>query len=460
MSDKNQFDASISSPKHWIAVAVILACGMVGGALILRTPGSAALAPAAPASGHADADSHKDGEHHGEAGEKHDDHKEADNHADGEHHDEKVEKSDKSASATAKPVVDEHGHEEEEGLIKLSEAQSQTVGVTLATVGAASIRKEVVLPGEIRFDEDRTAHVVPRVAGVVASVHARLGEKVAKGQLLAVIHSAAVSDQRSELQTAQKRLALAKNTYQREEQLWKEKISAEQDYLQARQALQEAEISVANASQKLSAIGVGGGGGGGSGGSNRYELRAPVSGVVVEKHLTVGESVTESTASFTVSDLSSVWAEMNVSAPQLPFVRVGSPVSVRATAFDSSAEGKVAYVGALIGEQTRTAPARVALANPQGVWRPGLFVDVKVLADESQVPIAVDAKAIQRPDGKESVVFIPVSGGYKAQVIQLGRSDGKSTEVISGLKAGQDYVKDGSFMLKAELGKASAEHTH
>ena len=328
------------------------------------------------------------------------------------------------------------------------------MGVTLAKSGAAAIRKEIVVPGEIKFDEDRTAHVVPRVAGVVASVHARLGEQVAKGQLLAVIQSATVSDQRSELQTAQKRLALAKNTYQREKQLWEEKISAEQDYLQARQALQEAEIAVTNASQKLSAIGAG------AGGSNRYELRAPLAGVVVEKHLTVGESVTESSPSFTVSDMSSVWAEMNVSAPQLPYVRVGSPVSVRATAFDSTAEGKIAYVGALIGEQSRTAPARVALANPQGVWRPGLFVDVKVMTEESQVPVAVDAKAIQRPDGKESVVFVPAEGGYKAQVVQLGRSDGKTTEVTSGLKPGQDYVKDGSFMLKAELGKASAEHTH
>ncbi|QIL73198.1 efflux RND transporter periplasmic adaptor subunit [Diaphorobacter sp. HDW4B] len=447
MSEKSKFDSSLTASKHWIAVAVILACGMVAGALILRTSGSSGASAPAAASGHADADSHKDGEHHDEPAAKRDKHKEADNHANGEHHDERAE------SVARKHEGDEQGHEEER-LVKLSAAQSQKVGVVLAKAGSASIRKEVILPGEIRFDEDRTAHVVPRVAGVVASVHARLGEQVAKGQLLAVIQSATVSDQRSELQTAQKRLALAKNTYQREKQLWEEKISAEQDYLQARQALQEAEISVTNVLQKLSAIGAG------AGGTSRYELRAPLAGVVVEKHLTVDESVTESTASFTVSDLSSVWAEMNVAAPQLPYVRVGSPVTVRATAFDSSAEGKVAYVGALIGEQTRTAPARVALANPQGVWRPGLFVDVKVLADESQVPIAVDAKAIQRPDGKESVVFVPVDGGYKAQVVQLGRFDGRTTEVTSGLKAGQDYVKDGSFMLKAELGKASAEHTH
>ncbi|QIL80695.1 efflux RND transporter periplasmic adaptor subunit [Diaphorobacter sp. HDW4A] len=446
MSEKTPFDSSLTTPKHWIAVAVILACGMVGGALILRTSGT----PAASAtSSHADADAHKDGEHHDEAPA---DHKEADAHGDHEHHDDKADKP----AAVTKAKSDEHAEdqEEEEGVIKLSAAQSGTIGITLGKAGAAAIRKELILPGEIRFDEDRTAHVVPRVAGVVASVHARLGEQVHKGQLLAVIQSATVSDQRSELQTAQKRLALARTTFQREKQLWEEKISAEQDYLQARQAMQEAEIAVANASQKLSAIGAG------TGGSSGYELRAPISGTVVEKHLTVGESVAENTASFTVSDLGSVWAEMNVAAPQLPFVRVGSPVTVRATAFDSSAEGKVAYVGALIGEQSRAAPARVALTNPKGVWRPGLFVDVSVLAEESQVPVAVDTSAIQRPDGKESVVFVPADGGYKAQHVQLGRSDGKTTEVTSGLKAGQEYVRNGSFMLKAELGKASAEHTH
>lgn len=427
MPEKNNFDTSLSSPRHWIAVAAILACGMVGGALILRTP--AATAPA----GHTDAASHGDGEHHGERQAK--EHPESEGHGDAEH----------------------HGHEEKEeaGVVPLKESQSKAIGISLTQAQPAAIRKEIVLPGEIRFDEDRTAHVVPRVAGSVASVHAQLGQRVAKGQLLAVIHSAAVSDQRSELQTAQKRLALARTIHAREKQLWEEKISAEQDYLQARQALQEAEIAAANAAQKLASMDAA------SGAGNRYELRAPLAGIVVAKHLTVGESVTESTAAFTVSDLSAVWAEMNVAAPQLPYVRAGAPVTVRATAFDSSAEGRVAYVGTLIGEQTRTAPARVALANPQGVWRPGLFVDVAVVAEEKEVPVAVETQAIQRgSDGKDNVVFVPVEGGYKAQPVQLGRADGRHTEITQGLQAGQRYVKEGGFLLKAELGKASAEHTH
>lgn len=460
MSEKTKFDASLSSSRQWIAVAAILATGMVGGALILR-PAAKPTQAQTQESGHAESHAHGDGEHHGESPAPEKAHQDANQHQDGEHHEEDAKKATPAASRKAEPKAEEagHGEKEEEGHVKLSPVQAKAAGIVVAQADAASIRKEMVLSGEIRFDEDRTAHVVPRVPGVVASVHAQLGERVAKGQLLAVVQSAAVSDQRSELQTAQKRLSLARTTYDREKKLWEERISAEQDYQQARASLQEAEIAVANASQKLSSIGAGAGGSG-AGGFSRYELRAPLAGVVVEKHLTVGESVAENTASFTISDMSSVWAEMNVSAPQLPFVRVGSPVTVRATAFDSSAEGRVAYVGALIGEQTRTAPARIALANPQGVWRPGLFVDVKVLAEESQVPVAVDAKAIQQPDGKESVVFVPTDDGYKAQVVQMGRSDGRLVEIKSGLKAGQAYVRDGSFMLKAEMGKASAEHAH
>ncbi len=96
----------------------------------------------------------------------------------------------------------------------------------------------VTFPGEIRFDEDRTAHVVPRVSGVVEAVKVDLGQSVKKGQVLAVIASQQISDQRSELNAAQRRQELARLTLQREKKLWEDRISAEQDYLQARQDFQ------------------------------------------------------------------------------------------------------------------------------------------------------------------------------------------------------------------------------
>ena len=347
--------------------------------------------------------------------------------------------------------------DEEEGLLKLDAERARAVGVSLAEASPALIAGTLQLPGEIRFNEDRTAHVVPRVAGVAESVAANLGQLVKKGQLLATLTSPAISEQRSELMAAQKRLALARTTYQREKQLWQEKISAEQDYLQAQQALREAEIASANAQQKLAAIGAGSGT---AGALNRFELRAPFDGVVVEKHLAVGEAVQDSTAVFTISDLRSVWAEMKVAASDLPFVRVGEKATVHATAFESRATGVVAYVGALIGQETRTAPARITLDNPDGIWRPGLFVNVELTAAGQQAAVAVANAAIQKIDGDKPVVFVPVAGGFKAQAVKLGKADGQSTEVLQGLSTGQRYVKDGAFVLKSELGKATAEHVH
>ncbi|GKT22320.1 efflux RND transporter periplasmic adaptor subunit [Acidovorax sp. SUPP3334] len=344
---------------------------------------------------------------------------------------------------------------QEEGKIPLNEAQASAAGIAIDTAAPARIRAALQLPGEIKFNEDRTAHVVPRLAGVVESVSAQLGQQVRKGQVLAVLSSPALSEQRSELQTAQRRAELAKTTYEREKKLWEEKISPEQDYLQAQQALREAQIAVANAQQKLSAIGATAS----STALGRYELRAPFDAMVVEKHLSLGESVKEDANVFTLSDLSTVWVEISVAAQHLPLVRMGERVTVRSTAFDEKAQGEVSYVGALIGTQTRMATARVAVPNPQKVWRPGLFVEVELVSSETSAPVTVLADAVQTVDEK-TVVFVKIDGGFIPQVVQLGRMDGQRVEVVKGLAAGTAYAATGSFVVKSQQGKSSATHTH
>lgn len=361
-----------------------------------------------------------------------------------------------SAKKEAKQSAPVSQAAEEIDSVKLTAEQIKTSGIRVQAADAALIRSAMTLPGEIRFNEDRTAHIVPRVSGVVLQVMADLGQQVKKGQVLATLASTAVSEQRSELSAAQKRLKLAQLTYEREKMLWREKISAEQDYLQAQQALQESDIAVRNAAQKLLAIGADGGSGKEL---NRYEIRAPFDGMVVEKHISLGESLKEDAPIFTLSDLSTVWAEIAVPAGNLQHIRVGENVVVKADAFASSASGKVAYVGSLLGAQTRTATARVTLTNPQGVWRPGLFVTIEVLTAESEVPVAVTNNAIHRLENRD-VVFVRTADGFRAQPVKIGRSDGNRTEILQGLQAGQEYAADGSFIVRSELGKASAEHAH
>ncbi|WP_354677274.1 efflux RND transporter periplasmic adaptor subunit [Cupriavidus plantarum] len=343
----------------------------------------------------------------------------------------------------------------EEGKIELTADQLKQSGVVLQSAGPAKVQAGVQFPGEIRFNEDKTAHVVPRLAGVVESVPANIGQQVKQGQVLAVIASTMLSDQRSELLAAQKRMDLARLTFEREKTLWEQKISAQQDFLAAQNTLQEARISVQNAQQKLTAIGASAG----AGALNRYELRAPFDGMIVEKHISLGEAVADNANVFTLSDLSTVWAEFVVAAKDLEKVRIGEKVTIVSAASDSKAEGTVSYVGSLLGEQTRTAKARVTLKNPQMAWRPGLFVTVSVFGEEVEVPVAVQADAIQDMDG-ESVVFVAVQGGFIAQPVKVGRSNGKTVEILEGLKPGARYAAANSFVLKAEVGKSSAEHAH
>ncbi|MEE4814670.1 efflux RND transporter periplasmic adaptor subunit [Pseudomonas alliivorans] len=346
-------------------------------------------------------------------------------------------------------------HEEEEGHLELSAEQIKAAGIELVAAESRPMSTSVTFPGEIRFDEDRTAHVVPRVGGVVESVKVELGQSVKKGQVLAVIASQQISDQRSELSAAQRRQELARLTLQREKKLWEDRISAEQDYQQARQAFQEADISLSNARQKLSAIGASVSPTAG----NRYELIAPFDAMVVEKHLAIGEVVSDASNAFTLSDLSRVWATFGVAPKDLDKVIVGRPVTVSAPDLNARVEGRIGYVGSLLGEQTRAATVRVTLANPNGAWRPGLFVSVDVAAEQSQVAVSLPESAIQTVEDKPSV-FVRNDEGFQLTPVTLGRSDGGYVEIVQGLAAGSQVAATGSFILKSELGKGSAEHAH
>lgn len=358
------------------------------------------------------------------------------------------------ASVTEAPHAEEGGGHADGGvIIPMSASQIQTAGIVIAKAESAVMGNLIQLPGEVRFNEDLTAHIVPRTPGVAESVSADLGQSVRKGQVLAVISSPLLADLRSASLAAQRRLGLAQVTFQREKKLWEDKISAEQDYLQAQTALREAEIEVQTARAKLSALGAGET----EGALNRYVLRAPFSGEILEKHIAQGEAVKEDANVFLLSDLSSVWVEIVVTPKDLEAVRVGETVKITSSANDTSTTGKVSYVGNLLGEQTRTAKARVVIANPHMAWRPGLFVNAALVRGEKTVPVAVAADAVQTVDGK-SVVFVKVDKGFKPQPVKIGNSDGKLVEIVEGLAAGVQYAASGSFVVKAEQGKGSAGH--
>lgn len=351
-----------------------------------------------------------------------------------------------------------------EGKVQLADDTLKSAGIEIQAVGPRQMSTSFEVPGEITADETRVAQVVPRLQGVVVEVVSKEGDTIQRGDLMAVISSRELADAKSTLLAAAQRLQFARGVMEREENLWQKKISAEQEYLEARRQVEEARLGQDLASQKLVAIGLT------QAVVNalstavpeslpRYEIRAPITGTVVERRLTVGEAVPADRTIFVIADLSSVWIDASIPAKDLIHVRQGQPATVRATDTGLDATGRVSFIGALVGDGTRKATARIVIPNTGGAWRPGLFVTIRLEQSSATVAMAVPADAIQAFRDWQ-VVFVRYGDWFEARPLALGRTDGVWVEVLSGLKPGERFAATNSFAVKAEIGKLGATHDH
>lgn len=359
--------------------------------------------------------------------------------------------------------ADEHGEEHSE-VIRIGRDALEANGVEIGSASAGVIEEGVTLPGEVVLNPERVVHVMARVTGTARQVLKSVGDEVRPGELLAVLDSRALADAKSVFLVARERLSLAETRHQRAVDLKQKQIMAEKDYLEAKQGLAEAEIELRAAERNLHALGL----------SEkdvqrlatehdsditRYEIRAPIAGTVLERHLVLGELLQESTEAFKLADLSTVWAQLNVYGKDVDVVQRGQRVALRSTDGKQQATGTIEYVNPLIQEQTRTGQARVVLPNPGRMWRPGQFVTARIAVSGDTVAVAVPEGAVQTHEGKP-VVFVELPDGFTVREVRVGRTDGTRTEILEGLSAGERLVVANSFLFKAELAKETAGHEH
>lgn len=188
-----------------------------------------------------------------------------------------------------------------------------------------------------------------------------------------------------------------------------------------------------------------------------YEIKSEVAGTVIQKDVTLGEFVKNEDTIYTIADLSTVWVDLVVFREDFRKLKVGQPVEIHPGAGDDAIQDKVAYISPFGTEGTQSMLARCVVPNPAGDLRPGLFVDAEITTGEVDAPIAVKLAAIQTLKEK-TVVFVEEGDAFEAREVELGARDSKHVEILKGLKVGEKYVSDNSFILKAEIGKEEAEH--
>jgi cobalt-zinc-cadmium efflux system membrane fusion protein len=190
-----------------------------------------------------------------------------------------------------------------------------------------------------------------------------------------------------------------------------------------------------------------------------YEVRSSIGGTVIRKDVTAGKFAREGEIIYTVADLSTVWADLNLYPEDFHRLRLGQAVDLETSHGIVRAEGKIIYLSPVGSEHTQTLLARVELHNPDGHWRPGLFVTGEIVVEEATVPIAVRTGALQTFRDWD-VVFLNEGKVFQAMPVELGRRGDEFAEVLEGVEAGQRYVAGGSFIIKADIGKSGAVHEH
>lgn len=370
-----------------------------------------------------------------------------------------------TGTTTGPAEAENHMHEEHEHseAIKIDEGVLEEFNIETGVAGPGKIEVEKTVPAEVVFNADHLAHITPRVPGVACEVRKNTGDKVKAGDVLAIIESRELADAKAAYLAASEKYTLAEANFKREERLWQKKISAEQEYLDAKSALADARISLRSSEQKLHALGF----------SEeylkdlpnrpdesfiKYEIVSPIDGTIVEKHIVLGEVLKEDSRAFVVADLSTVWVNLNIHQKDLPFIKTGQKVTI--TAGKLKASGEIDYVSSVVYEETRTTSARIELPNTDQNWRPGLFATGKIVVEDINAEIVIPRDAIVMINGRDCV-FIKTKDGFEPQAITLGRGNEINIEVVSGLIAGQEYVVKGAFTLKSELKKPTEdEHGH
>src|SRR5436190_1324266 len=350
---------------------------------------------------------------------------------------------------------------------------SQQGGVIEVASAALSNQPALIQsPGKIALNERETWRVGVRTGGMIMVLNVGLGDHVEKDQLLARYHADEVRDTRAlyrkavaEVNHAQTLVAQAKRNYERAQRSLELKVgtvlqveNARQDIVNAEAEVREAEIEVDRTKDLLEDdLRVPADPPPGSDETaDLVPIRAPASGYIIQKNVTLGKTIDETTDTFVIADLSRVWMIASVSEADIAQIRAGQRVTVTVNGFPNEHfVGKIATLGEAFDPVTRSMQVRIELPNPSIRLRPEMLAMAQIEAGVSKPQLVVPADAVQQVNEQDVVFVKKAEDRFEVKAVRISEPVNGRVTVLEGLMAGENVVIRGSFIVKSELLKAS-----
>jgi RND family efflux transporter MFP subunit len=336
----------------------------------------------------------------------------------------------------AKYAADEGAAQMPVGTVVIPQDKQVLAGVRTTVVERKPLIREIRTTAQIVADETRIAHVHVKVAGYIDLVHVDyIGQLVKKGDPLFTLYSPDLVSTEEEYLIA-KRGDVTLNSAP-----FKEIAQGAQSLLEStRQRLKlwdisDDQIKLLDQTGKV---------------SRDLTFYSPVTGFVTDRQAFPQKSVTPDTELYTVSDLSSVWANADIYEYEVPFVHVGQHISFTLSYYPGKTySGTISFIYPTVDPQTRTVKVRAQIPNPGFVLKPQMFADAQLRVDYG-TQIIVPQEAVL-DSGTEQRVFVVHPGGvFEPRKITLGPVVDGNVAVLSGLKAGETVVTSGNFLIDSE----------
>lgn len=332
---------------------------------------------------------------------------------------------------------------EDDGPAPLMLTDSLRQIVTIDTAHVTDLNNELLLNGRVSFNPEQVAHVYPIFGGNITEVNVEIGDYVKKEDVLAVIHSGEVADYEKQQKEAEHQLTLANRNLEATRDMYNSGMSSERDLLQAQQEVTSAQAELRRINEVFSINRITG--------NSTYEVKAPVSGFVVEKNISKNMQIRSDQTEelFTISGLDNVWVMADVYESDISKVREGAPVRITTLAYgDKEFTGTIDKVYHMLNDESKTMSVRVKLKNEDYMLKPGMFTNVYVECKvKGQVMPRVNAHAVIFENGKQFVVYIGEDGQLHIREVKVLKQTEKYCYLESGLNDNDRIIDQNALLV-------------
>jgi len=317
--------------------------------------------------------------------------------------------------------------------------------VEIDTAKSTPMKDELTLSGEVSFDENKVVKVFPITSGQVMEVKVSLGDKVVKGQTLAILRSADVAGNYTDLSATKSDLSIAKRQLDQADYLYKNGISSERDYTEAKENYNKAVAANSKVKQQIAING-----GGNTNANGTMVITAPGSGYVVEKNISAGNFIRpdNSNSLFTISDMKDVWIWANVFETDVAKVKKGYDAKITTLAYpDKVFTGKIDEVSSVLDPDDKVMKVRIALNNKDLLLKPEMFTNVVVTNKEASTSVSVPASAVIFDNSKFFVVIYNSKCDLQVREVNIIKRVDATTYIASGIKPGEKVISKSQLLL-------------